>query len=493
MWSGFLDASAVEPGTKLHYWFAAAETPDWASPSTPVTLWLNGGPGSSSILGMLQEMGPLIINATGGLMRNPYAWTKQTNLLILESPGGVGYSYCAAYPNCANTDISVAAAARASLQDFFKTKFPELKGSKFYITGESYAGVYIPTLTDEILTHAPEIRMSGIAVGDPCTDRKTQTQSMDMLWYAHKHGFVPDDEYDFLVNNCSATHPSFLAQGEWHRESSRWATTSQRRAESSVACTVANRKFLATTSKGLSQSWKGSYINELNVFADAAALDWTLPGTLNYFNAQWMNRDDVKKALHVDMAPVGAWPGPPDGWSYKSDWDACNYAPGNASMIDLYRKIAPQLERTIVFNGDVDPCVSYEGTRNAIAQVGFPVLPGGSYRPWFYNKSATNVHELLEKPALFGAGLELRDAGAQFGGHVVNYEHDLSFATVHGSGHMVPQFQPQSAERLLSQLLGGGQYVFTPAMATDKELAAMTDDQFDANVDAWTKLAQNNI
>jgi len=51
-------------------------------------LWLNGGPGSSSILGMLQEMGPLLINATGGLMANPYAWTKQANLLVLESPAG---------------------------------------------------------------------------------------------------------------------------------------------------------------------------------------------------------------------------------------------------------------------------------------------------------------------------------------------------------------------------------------------------------------------
>jgi cathepsin A (carboxypeptidase C) len=146
MWSGYLDASAAENGTMLHYWYSQKEGTE-SSPSGagyPVVLWLNGGPGSSSILGMLQEMGPVLINNTGGLMANPYAWTKQANLLILESPGGVGYSYCAEMltgGSCHNTDVSTAAAARAALQDFFTTKFPELASSPLYITGESYAGV----------------------------------------------------------------------------------------------------------------------------------------------------------------------------------------------------------------------------------------------------------------------------------------------------------------------------------------------------------------
>jgi hypothetical protein len=46
------------------------------------------GPGSSSILGMLEEVGPLIVNASGGLSVNPYAWTTRANLLVLESPAG---------------------------------------------------------------------------------------------------------------------------------------------------------------------------------------------------------------------------------------------------------------------------------------------------------------------------------------------------------------------------------------------------------------------
>ena len=93
-------------------------------------------------------------------------------------------------------------------------------------------------------------------------------------------------------------------------------------------------------------------MQNLDLFTDAAALDWSLPGTLNYYNAQWMMRDDVKDALHLRESPAKSWPGPPDGWQYQSDWDACNNAPGKPSMIDFYRKNSPKLETTIVFNGD---------------------------------------------------------------------------------------------------------------------------------------------
>ena len=142
--SGFLDASegcnvkVNGPECKLHYWFALAEK----EPSkSPVVLWLNGGPGSSSIVGFLQEQGPLLINATGGLMENPWSWTKYVNLLALEAPIGVGYSYCTRQIKdkepCQNTDRFTASASRAALVDFFTNKFPELTKNPFYITGES--------------------------------------------------------------------------------------------------------------------------------------------------------------------------------------------------------------------------------------------------------------------------------------------------------------------------------------------------------------------
>ena len=90
---------------------------------------------------------------------------------------GVGYSYCSRQAEgkpCRNTDRYTAKASRAALVDFFKNKFPEFANNDFFISGESYAGVYIPTLAEEILEHPSSkdvVNLKGIAVGDP--------------WYVH--------------------------------------------------------------------------------------------------------------------------------------------------------------------------------------------------------------------------------------------------------------------------------------------------------------------
>jgi cathepsin A (carboxypeptidase C) len=198
--SGYLNAtSGCHPDNGvcyLHYWLAMAE--DDAS-NRPVVLWLNGGPGSSSLLGFLQENGPLLINATGGLHVNPWSWTKLVNLVAVESPVGVGYSYCGRQKEgkaCKNTDKYTASASRAALQDLF-FKFPELKFNDFYITGESYAGVYIPTLAKEVLDYT-SINLKGLAVGDPCTDNNSQRTSMDSIWYSFKYGLLDGPVFDLL-------------------------------------------------------------------------------------------------------------------------------------------------------------------------------------------------------------------------------------------------------------------------------------------------------
>jgi len=380
MYSGYLDAkgtsehpgcATTEEECKLHYWYSEAlEDPA----SKPVVLWLNGGPGSSSILGMLQEHGPLLINTTGGLYENPYTWNHLANVVVLESPTGVGFSYCSTQKAggvCKNTDKLTASAARAAMVDFFATKFPELKENPFFITGESYGGVYVPTLAKEILDNAKgQVNLKGVSVGDPCTDNTAQKDSMDMLWYGHKNGFVPDQEFDLLWNQCRVRHPQMLAKGRWAWGTEQESITlkevnenfvrehsmenqKKRYAEANNGedmdsqCVLAYRKYLASSSKGFSQTWINAYINNLSLYGASALVSFDLPGSLNYETATYLMRSDVQKALHVEQSPSKAWPNVKQGFDYTSDYDACNgnVAPGAPSMIHFYREIAPQLRQ----------------------------------------------------------------------------------------------------------------------------------------------------
>jgi cathepsin A (carboxypeptidase C) len=139
-----------------------------------------------------------------------------------------------------------------------------------------------------------------------------------------------------------------------------------------------------------------------------------------------------------------------------------------------------------VYNGDTDPCVTYEGTRTAIGQVGFGVVE--PYRPWFFNFTAGSEETLKKKDILFGPSLSYASAGAQFGGNIVDYEHGLSFATVHGSGHMVPTFRPRAALQLIAHVVGNTS--FAPHIPADADLAAMSESDFDKFLDSWTDRAE---
>lgn len=157
-------------------------------------LWLNGGPGSSSLIGLLTENGQIVTNddsltnevdGVPQVFLNPYSWSSLANVLYLESPKGVGFSYCEGAEtksDCVNTDESTAQDAYEFLANFF-AEFPEYKSNKFYITGESYAGIYIPMLIDVIDKDPMGAKMNfiGAAIGNGCWGNTVGTCAFSSL------------------------------------------------------------------------------------------------------------------------------------------------------------------------------------------------------------------------------------------------------------------------------------------------------------------------
>jgi cathepsin A (carboxypeptidase C) len=494
--SGYLDAT---PGCDtsrngnfchVHYWLSFA---DEAPEEKPLILWLNGGPGSSSVIGYLQENGPLLLSWNGTLIKNPYSWTKVANYLIFESPLGVGYSYCENQSRgkiCDNTDRWTARLNLAALLDLYR-KFPQFVDNDLFLTGESYAGVYIPTLAYKILEYNANnqnnkdqrpIPLRGLAVGDPCTDNESQRESMDPLWYAHKYGLVDDDVYDLLTNACDGNQ-EFIPNHQYPRQHAHGHHDTHNNYDS-PECRLALRKYLLSSSHGIlnTRKWNESFIDRYSLYAYVTSVTDIAMNT-------YMNRDDVRRALHVHSAPVDTWPRTSLGWQYTKEYAACNVgSDSNLSMINFYRKIVPRLERTWIYNGDTDPCVSYEGTRTAVRRFGFREIDGGGYRPWFYNHTAAPLDFIENKAPLFGPNLAPISLGAQFGGEFVQYEHSLSFLTVHGSGHMVPQFRPQAALHMISKFVSFDN--LTPLWPTDATLAKVNATGFKTLLEEWTESAK---
>jgi carboxypeptidase C (cathepsin A) len=235
IYSGYLNVSSSK---FLHYMFV----PSLRDHSKdPVLLWLNGGPGSSSLEGLFTELGPYTTNDASFvhgnttplvLSRNNHTWNEVANVVYLETPAGVGFSYCKDKTPCAFTDHSQADDNFAFLQEFFHA-YPEFSGNDFYVTGESYGGVYIPTLAkliDESNTNstnsAPHINLRGFAIGNPSfrwgTSEDTRLDlsppSVHSREYVHSkffngHGQISDTLLDTLTSTCNFTDEKLHGTG----------------------------------------------------------------------------------------------------------------------------------------------------------------------------------------------------------------------------------------------------------------------------------------
>ncbi|KAK6525356.1 hypothetical protein TWF694_005495 [Orbilia ellipsospora] len=161
--SGYLDDATNDK--HLFYWFFESRS----NPSKdPVILWLNGGPGASSMYGLFLEMGPSKFPKTGGGAKpeyNKYSWNSNANILFVDQPVNTGFSY-------SGTPASDSAAAGkdiAALLALFFEQFPQYAKLDFHLAGESYAGHYVPQYATEILSRK-QVNLKSIMIGNGMSD-----------------------------------------------------------------------------------------------------------------------------------------------------------------------------------------------------------------------------------------------------------------------------------------------------------------------------------
>jgi carboxypeptidase C (cathepsin A) len=440
-YSGYLPVGNKEKF--LHYWFIESEN----NPATdPVTLWLNGGPGSSSLIGLFTENGQLAtnddsltypINGIPQVFYNNFSWQKVSSTIYLESPAGVGFSYCLSSGTnntvvCSNTDDSTASDAYDFLVNFFQS-YPEYSKNDFYITGESYAGIYIPMLAEQIMNRSTTINLKGLAIGDGCWGNTVGTcdfGSGDALRistnFYHGHAMVSETLFQQIITACgdfskmSAQCSALITQmdaelGQYDVYNIYDECGSDDLSFSDIF--GKNNKtgtyYLKAFSKDMDEvnAWLNSHKRPSSLLG-AATNDYTCGGETAM--SSYLKEPSVRTAIHV-----------------RSDNPGQRYTKTATNLLPLYKTLV-QKYRVLIYSGDADACVPYYGTEEWTQGLGFPVTE--DWRPW---------------TSQFTTGY------SGTAGYVTKFTNDFTFLTIKGAGHMVPTYKPVPALTFISRWLAG--------------------------------------
>lgn len=212
--AGYAD---VAPGQHIFWWFFEARNGN--ASEAPLTIWINGGPGSSSMIGLFQELGPCRITSDGDAVNNPYSWSNVSNMIFIDQPTQVGLSYSSPVPayldpvsgflvelpdetcpeyasdwDCgtysyfnesltANSTPAAAPNMWKTLQGFMGA-FPQYARDGVYFTTESYGGHYGPIFSQYFeeqnakqVAGAHNVSLDGLLIGNGWYDPLIQYQA----------------------------------------------------------------------------------------------------------------------------------------------------------------------------------------------------------------------------------------------------------------------------------------------------------------------------
>jgi len=181
-YSGYFTVNEKYNSNMFFWFFPAAFNPGKA----PVVVWLQGGPGATSLFGLFVEHGPFSVDGNNNLQLRNTAWSLTHSVIYFDNPVATGFSFTEDDEGYAKNQEDVARDLYEALLQFFMV-FPEYRSRDFYVMGESYAGKYVPALSYKIHTENRKfpvhpINFKGMLVGDGLSDPITMMYYGDYLY-----------------------------------------------------------------------------------------------------------------------------------------------------------------------------------------------------------------------------------------------------------------------------------------------------------------------
>ncbi|KAL9117097.1 MAG: hypothetical protein Q9187_006368 [Circinaria calcarea] len=376
-------------------------------------IWLNGGPGCSSMDGALMEVGPYRLKDNEHLVYNDGAWDEFANLLFVDNPVGTGFSYVDS--DSYLHELKEMANNMVIFLEKFFDMFPEYQENDLYFSGESYAGQHIPYIAQAILdrnklpTTTKKWNLSGLLIGNAWI--APEEQSYAYLEYAYRSG---------LVEKGSDIARQLEAQEERCKHTlekdGKFAHVSYSECEKIL------QDILKLTVKN------GRCVNMYDIRLDdtypSCGMNWP-PDLVNI--TPYLRRPDVVEALHVNH-------------DKRTGWSECSGAvsgafktPRSKPSITLLPGLLEQVPVTL-FSGDQDLICNHVGTEELIHNMewagakGFELSPGvwAPRRDWTFEGEPAGIYQ------------EARN---------------LTYVLFYNSSHMVPFDYPRRSRDMLDRFL----------------------------------------
>lgn len=365
----------------LFFWFFPAQNDP---KNAPLLVWLQGGPGASSMFGLFQEHGPFTLNGSKTNTSIPYIdnrtihWSKDHSIIYIDNPVGTGFSFAEHADLYSRNESHVGVNLYIAMIQFFEV-FPEFQNNPFYVTGESYAGKYVPALAYTIHLNNPvstiKINLKGIAIGNGLCD---PLNMMVYSSYLYELGLI-DDNGRKQIEEKEKEAAKLILQWKWEEAFD-------------VFDTVINGD---TNNKTIFYNLTlfTNYFNYLKPHADKTPDD---------LMAKLFNVSEFRKAIHVGNA------------HFSSDNTVETYLRNDVmtsvkTWIEILLNSTNPEYNVLFYNGQLDIIVAYPLTVNFLKTLdwsGASEYKTASRNIWTYNddvagyvKNVKNFHEVLVRNA----------------------------------------------------------------------------------------------
>ncbi|KAK7461384.1 hypothetical protein VKT23_008562 [Stygiomarasmius scandens] len=412
-YTGYIDIYAVRH--MFFYFFESRSSPA----QDDVVLWMNGGPGCSSALGLFFELGPCKLVSNGSDIAtefNPESWNTDANIFLIDQPIGTGFSYSEGQP-VVSTAEETAQDLFAFLSIFFANA-KEFQGRRLHLAGESYAGRLIPVMASTIHDRNFELEKAGlekinlisIMMGDGLTDWLTMIPSY------YDMECTPASVPPVLPIQTCVKIKSVLARCE------KWIQESCVDVFDSISCGAATQ--FCAEQIGLPFNSTGLNAWDMTKKCEGGKGDDCYPETR--FITEFLSKSSVQSTLGVDPA--------------VSNYSFCNldimsaFSQTQDSSHPSTFHVAALLERGIrvlVYVGEYDWLCNWIGQERWVHRMEW------SGREAFVNKEMEDW--------VVDANEERKKSGR------MKSANGLTFLIVDKAGHMVPHDKPVEALNLLKR------------------------------------------